>query len=354
MFNIVLSFITAFALSYMMMPSIIDMAILKKLAVPAPRARDAHKVPTPSLGGISIFIGVVFSIILWTPYDIFEDLQYILCGLLILFVIGVKDDIVEMSARRKLVGQILAAGILVFKSDILITDFQGIFDVNELPGWVSVALSIFVIIVIMNSFNLIDGINGLSGSITTLVTLFFGGWFLAVDEAGLAIMAFATMGSVVAFLRYNFPNAKVFMGDAGSLVLGMIISVLTIRFIELQIKLPVTNPYHYSAAPAMAIATLILPLFDTARVFISRAIRGRSPLQPDRNHVHHLLIDSGLSHTQATLILVTVNVIFIILVVQLQGMGNALLLGFIILLALAFMGVLQLRVMRKRRLKNAA
>lgn len=354
MFTIVLSFITALALSYIVMPGIIRLCIEKQLAVPPPRPRDAHKIPTPSMGGIGIFIGTVFSIILWTPYGAAEKLQYILCGLLILFIIGVRDDIIEMAARRKLVGQLLAAGILVFKSDVLITNFQGILNIYEINYWAAAALSIFVIIVIMNSFNLIDGINGLSGGTTVLVTFFFGVWFASTAHVGLAIMAFATAGSAIAFLRYNFPKAEVFMGDSGSLVLGLIISVLTIRFIELHTDLSVDSPYYYAAAPAMAIATLILPLFDTARVFISRAIRGRSPLSPDRNHIHHLLIDSGLTHVQATFSLITVNGIFIALVVILQEMGNALLLGFILLLALGFMGALQLRVMRKRRLKNAA
>ena len=351
MYNIVLSFITAFALSYMVMPGIIKIAIDKGLTAQT-GARHVHKKITPSLGGIGIFIGMVFSIILWTPFELFSGLQYILCSMLLLFIMGVKDDIVEMSARRKMVGQILAAGILVFKSNILLTSFYGIFGVEELPYAVSVALSIFIIIVIINSFNLIDGINGLSGSITLLVCGFFGYWFTSVDEAGLAIIAVATMGSVIAFLRYNFPNADIFMGDTGSLILGLIISVLAIRFIELQTKLPLGHPYHYPSAPAMAVATLILPLFDTLRVFILRALRGRSPMSPDRNHVHHLLIDSGLSHAQATIILVTVNAIFIGMVVSMQGMGNAFLLITTIGLAIAFMIILQIRVMRKRRLKS--
>ena len=351
MFNIVLSFITAFALSYMVMPGIIKIALDKNLTAQTGE-RHVHKKITPSLGGISIFIGMVFSIILWTPFETFGDLQYILCGMLLLFIMGVKDDIIEMSALRKLVGQVLAAGILVFKSGILLTSLYGIFGVTELPYPVSVALSIFIILVIINSFNLIDGINGLSGSVTVVVCLFFGIWFMSVDEIGLAIMAFATMGSVVAFLRYNFPKADIFMGDTGSLILGLMMSVLAIRFIELQTELPADNPYHYASAPAMAVAILILPLFDTLRVFALRAMRGRSPLSPDRNHVHHLLIDSGLSHAQATIILVSVNCIFIFLVIQMQGMGNAFLMLVILGLAVAFMIILQIRVMRKRRLKK--
>ena len=350
MYNIILSFITAFALSYMVMPGIIKIARAKNLNAHTGE-RHAHLEITPSLGGIGIFVGILFSIILWTPFELFAGLQYILCGMLLLFVMGVKDDIVEMSARRKMIGQIVAAGILVFKSGVLLTSFYGIFGIEELPYFVSVGLSIFIIIVIINSFNLIDGINGLSGSITLLVCTFFGYWFTSVDEAGLAIIAFATVGSVVAFLRYNFPKADIFMGDTGSLILGLIISVLAIRFIELQTKLPLEHPYRYAAAPATAVATLILPLFDTLRVFILRALRGRSPMSPDRNHVHHLLIDSGLSHAQATLILFTVNVFFIGMVVSMQGMGNAFLLIVIVGLAIAFMVILQIRVMRKRRLK---
>ena len=137
---------------------------------------------------------------MWTPFHLFDDLQYILCSFIILFLIGAKDDILPLAPNKKLIGQILAASILVFKSNVRITSLYGIFGIHELPEVVSILLSIFTILVIINAFNLIDGINGLSGSIGTLITLIIGTWFLLIDHVGLAIIAFALAGALLAFL----------------------------------------------------------------------------------------------------------------------------------------------------------
>ena len=353
MFHVVLSFITALALTYLIIPSVIKIGIEKGLT-DKPGKRRAHVVETPSLGGIGIFLGMLFSIIMWTPFEQFEDLQYILCGMLILFMIGVKDDISPIPAKRKLVGQILAASILVFKSDVVLTNLYGILGFTTLPYWLAAAISIFIIIVIVNSFNLIDGINGLSGGVTCVVCGIFGTWFLLTENMGLAILSFSTLGATLAFLKYNVPDGKIFMGDTGSLILGTMISVLTIRFIELQVNLPVDHPYFYRAAPAMAVSILILPLFDTLRVFTIRALRGRSPLSPDRNHIHHLLIDSGLSHVQASGILIAVNCVFILVAAKLQSFGNNYLMLLLLFIAVGMTMALQVRVSKVRRRKAQA
>ncbi len=345
MYDLVLSFITAFTLTYFAIPSIINIAATKGL-YDEPDSRKSHRNPTPSLGGIGIFAGVIFSIVLWTPFDVFGDLQYVLCAFIIVFFIGAKDDILPMSPWKKVVGEILAAAILVFKSNVKLTSLYGIFGVYEIPDLVSVPLSIFAILVIINAFNLIDGINGLSGSISTLIALILGTWFYLIDHLELAVVAFALAGSTIAFLKYNVTPARIFMGDAGALLVGLICSILTIQFIELHKVIP-QSPYAVKAVPAVAIGILILPLFDTLRVFLTRIFRGRSPLSPDRNHIHHLLIDCGFSHMQATSMLVMVNIIFILLVFRLQHLGTFQLLLLIVSLA-SFLTVLLL-VMRRNR-----
>jgi len=320
-YDVILSFVTAFALTYFAIPSIIAVAKKKKLLV-KPNGRSSHKISTPSLGGIAIFAGAVFSIVMWTSFgenQYVNNLQYILCSFIIIFLIGVKDDIDPMPPTKKLVGEVLAGAILVFKADIRLTGLHGVFGFGEpLPYWVSVLLTIFIVIVIINAFNLIDGINGLSGSIATLISGVLGTWFLFVKQYDLAIVAFSLTGAVVAFLKYNFSPAKIFMGDTGSLLIGLICSILTISFIEVASNMEAGTPFKINATPAVAVAFLILPLFDTLRVFLTRALRGKSPLSPDRTHIHHLLIDSGLNHTQATLILVIVNAFFIALALSLQ------------------------------------
>ena len=359
MYEVLLSFITAFIPSYFIIPSVIKVAHEKHLC-DEPGERRSHVSSTPSLGGVAIFAGLMFSMIFWMPFDVFGQLQYTLCAFIIIFLIGVKDDIMPISPYKKLLGELMAAGIIVLKSGVKITSLHGLFGIHLVYDWFSILLSIFTIIVIINSFNLIDGINGLSGSITTVITLTFGTWFfyignnpttppdIANTSIGLSIMAYSLAGSIVAFLKYNFTPAKIFMGDTGALLLGLICSILVIKFIEINQALVDVNPLAMEASPAVAIGVLILPLFDTARVFTIRILRGRSPFSPDRLHIHHLLVDFGFSHMQGTGILVAVTLAFITFVLVFQGIGTFKLLFLTLAIATLLSGLLQ-RIVEKRK-----
>lgn len=351
MYDVILSFITAFGLTYVAIPSIINIA-QKKHLYDEPDERKSHDKRIPTLGGIGIFAGVIFSIILWTPFDVFGDLQYILCAFIIIFLIGARDDIDPVSPYKKLLGQIFASFILVFKANVKLTSLYGIFGIGAIPELASILLSMFTILVIINAFNLIDGINGLSGSIAVLIAGSLGSWFLLIGRIELAIVAFALVGSVIAFLRYNITPARIFMGDTGALLVGLVCAILAIKFIELHREI-IGSPYAFQAVPAVAIGVLILPLFDTLRVFTMRILRGRSPLHPDRNHIHHLLIDCGFSHMQATGILVIANLAFIVLAVRFQGLGSLNLLLLILALATGLSVLLFLLARRKRRMRQS-
>lgn len=351
MYQIILAFLTAFALTYNAIPSIIRIARIKNL-VDEPGERRSHSVSTPSLGGIGIFAGVLFSIILWTPFEDFGDLQYILCSFIIIFLIGAKDDIDPVPPYKKLIGEILAAAILVFKSNVKLTSFYGLFGIYKLPEIVAVLFTIFAILVIINAFNLIDGINGLSGSIGTLIASTLGVWFYLTNHQEFATLSFALAGSTIAFLKYNITPAKIFMGDTGALLLGIVCSILVIKFIELHNVLPHNHPFAFKSVPAVAIGILILPLFDTLRVFVTRALNGKSPLHPDRTHIHHLLIDSGLSHMQATYLLLSVNIGFIALVFTLQKIGNFNLLLLILAIATVLTTSLYYTVQKRKSRQN--
>lgn len=355
MFVVIASFVTAFTLTYFTIPSIINIAKEKHL-YDEPDERSSHTEKTPSLGGIAIFAGAIFSIVLWTPFQEFGDLQYILCSFIIIFLIGAKDDISPISPSKKLIGQILAASILVFKSDIELTGLYGFLGVEQELGSVTyILLSIFTILVIVNAFNLIDGINGLAGSIGALIAGVLGVWFFMVGHIELAIVAFTITGSVLAFLRYNFTPARIFMGDTGSLLVGIVSSILIIKFIDYNYYLPEGDPYKFESVPAVAVGIMILPLFDTVRVFITRMIRKKSPFKPDRRHIHHLLIDYGLTHMQATAALVMVNVIFITLVFSSHAWVEMhALLGFIIALATGMSLWLTFALRKVRQKKNLA
>jgi UDP-GlcNAc:undecaprenyl-phosphate/decaprenyl-phosphate GlcNAc-1-phosphate transferase len=349
LYDVLLSFITAFIPSYFIIPSVINVAKVKHLC-DEPGERRSHTEVTPSLGGVAIFAGVIFSVIFWTPFHIFQDTQYMLCAFVIIFLVGVKDDIMPITPYKKLLGQLMAAGILFFKSDLRITSLHGLFGIYDLSMTLSVFLTIFTVIVVINAFNLIDGINGLSGMITVIVALTFGTWFYLVDKISLAILAFSLAGAVMAFLKYNFTPAKIFMGDTGALLLGLICSILVIKFIEINQTIQ-GHPYSVDAGPAVAIGVLILPLFDTARVFTMRILRGRSPFSPDRLHIHHLLIDFGFSHMQATGILSLATVSFIVFGLIFQKLGTFYLLFSILALAAFFSIALQVFV-EKRKVSN--
>ncbi len=351
-YDVILSFITAFSLTYFVIPPIIRVSVAKRL-FDEPGARASHTVNTPRLGGIAIFAGVLFSVILWTPFTQYGgELQYMMAAFILIFLVGVKDDIVGISFNKKLIIQILAAVILIFKSNVMLTSLHGVMGFTQVASYFGVVLTAFTIIVIINAINLIDGINGLSGSIAVLVCTILGVWFLLIKRYDLAILALSTSGSTIAFLKFNFTPARIFMGDTGALLLGMICAILAINFVELNAILEPEHYYKISAAPAVAIGILILPLFDTLRVFTIRILQSKHPLLPDRSHLHHLLIDAGLSHMQATSVLVIVNIIFIILVFLLQRYTNK---AFLIILFLGFLAIMlvwSLFFMQNRRMNN--
>ncbi len=352
MYSTLLGFITAFTLTYLILPSIIKVADQKKL-FDKPNERSAHVSPTPSLGGIGIFAGTICAIILWTPFDSFGDLQNVLAAFVLLFLIGAKDDLLPLSPSRKFMGQIICALILVYKANIKITSWYGVLGIYDLPELFSFVFSIVVIVGIINAFNLIDGINGLAGSIGLLACSVWGWWFFMMDRFELAIIAFSFAGSIIAFLKFNFTPAKIFMGDTGSLLIGMVCAILAIKFIELHREIPVGRSFAFDAAPAIAIAILILPLYDTARVFIKRMMQGKSPFYPDKTHIHHLLLDSGMSHMQATAILVGVNVFFIALVLTLNKLGTSTLVVLELAIAFAFSTALYRHVLRKKQVEKS-
>ncbi len=338
MYDILFSFITSFLLTFLAVPSIITVAQKRKLT-DQPNERSSHSVEIPSLGGIAIFAGMIFSLVLWTPFYIFGDLQYILCSCILVFLIGIRDDLLPLSADKKLLGQIFAAGLLVVKSDIKLTSLYGVMGIYDIPDWVAIPLSLFVIIVIINSFNLIDGINGLAGFIGLLISTYFGVWFFLVDSYALAILSFSLAGALIGFLRYNLTPAKIFMGDTGSLLTGLVASILAIKFIEYN-KVHELSPFHIRSAPAVAFGVLILPLFDTLRVFMVRILRGRSPFVADRTHLHHYMIEAGFTHMQATSMLLLVNLFCVVSVTTLQDLGPLVLLtGLLITLCLFTLAV---------------
>ena len=327
--------LTSFAITYFGIPSIIEIAELKHL-FDTPDSRKNHKKAIPTLGGLAIFAGFVFSVTFWSTQKNIVELQYIISSVIILFFTGVKDDIINIIHYKKLFAQLLVAVILVYFGDIRLTSLYGLFEIYDIPYAASFTLSIIAIIGITNSFNLIDGIDTLAASTGILATLVFGLWFHLTGFTQYAILSFSLLGALSAFYFFNRTPAKIFMGDTGSLLLGMVCSVLAIKFIEfnrLRLELPLFN---VTSAPAVATSILIIPLADTLRVFAIRLLRGKSPFHPDRNHIHHILTDLGLSHLKATYLLLIFNVIIVMFNFYFQKLPGELLLTINIIYAFAF------------------
>jgi UDP-N-acetylmuramyl pentapeptide phosphotransferase/UDP-N-acetylglucosamine-1-phosphate transferase len=301
-----------------------------------------------SLGGVGIFAGFILAALLSIQGEANAELQNFFAffaASVVIFFLGLKDDLVILSATKKFIGQIIAASILIHLGGIRLDSMYGLFGFGEVPEGFSLALSYLTIIVVINSFNLIDGIDGLAASLGTLTMLVFGTYFFVIDMPAYALLAFAMAGSLVAFLIFNHHPAKIFMGDSGSLMIGLVNAILVIKFINVSNAPFAAVPVP--AAVAIGFAVLIVPLLDTLRVFSIRIIKGRSPFTPDRNHVHHLLLDRGLGHAAVTLICVGINVFFIALACAFRSIGPNYLL--LIMLTLSFSGLGLLYYYRRRR-----
>lgn len=332
MVYIFLSAALAFLITFFAIPVIIQVAKDKKL-FDEPDERKVHTTVIPTLGGLGIFAGFIVATLMGSPSGAI-NLQYFTAAALVIFFLGLKDDILVLSASKKFIGQLIAAGIVIKFGNIQINNLHGLFGINEISHIASIIFTIFTIIVITNSFNLIDGVDGLAGSLGLLTTVVFGVYFTVVGQPAYAVMALSLSGAIIGFLIYNYSPAKIFMGDTGSLLLGFVNSVLVIQFINTGAK-PL-SPFPLQAAPALGFAVLMIPLFDTLRVFALRIADRRSPFSPDRNHVHHFLLDLGFSHRMITLICVSANIGFILLAYFLQHLGTTVLIGILLATALSF------------------
>lgn len=348
MLVLILVFITALSIVVLATPSLIKVAKLKKL-IDEPDHRKIHHRPIPTIGGIIIFAATLFSFALWYQSDIqnyaqnLMEFKMIIATSLILFFVGIKDDIVGTAPVKKLIAHLIVGLMLVLIGNIRISGLHGLFGVYEIPYWASIFLSLFTYIVVVNAFNLIDGVDGLASSIGLLVCLSFGTWFILANNYVFASLAFALAGALFGFLMFNFSPARIFMGDSGSLVIGLIICILAIKLIEYP-TLNLNGAMIYLSKPVFVMATLIYPLMDTLRVTIIRLSKGQSPLHADRNHIHHKLIDLGHSHRSTVFFILGFNLIMICLSMFSNFIHNdTVSLMIIAITALAFVGMIYIQ-----------
>ena len=334
-FLIGIAIIFSFIITSIAIPSIVRVSVIKNLMA-KPNGRTSHFNPTPNLGGVAIFAGVIISSVVFTGITTAHELKYIIAAMLIVFFVGLKDDLHPMVAYKKFFGQTVAVLFILIPGDFHLNSLHGLLGIGDLPYFPSIIVSYVLFLALINSFNLIDGIDGLASGVGILSSIFFGIIFLLDNHMAYAVMSFILGASLSTFFYYNVfsKKNKIFLGDTGAMLIGLLLAIFAIRFLNYESNASFLS--QSQAAPAVLLCVLIVPIFDTARVVILRLLRGKSPFEADRTHIHHRLLDISGSHLKATGIILLVNMLFIALALLLRDTNASLL----ILGALALAAVL--------------
>lgn len=308
----ILLFIVCIVATAYLIPKIISVVQYKRL-MDKPNQRSSHHIATPSLGGIAFYIVFVISLSFNNYYDDFHVSMSILPGITILFFLGLKDDLVVLSPKTKLLGQVVACMFVLINESFALNNLHGFLGIYEIPLWVGILGGLFLMLGIINSFNLIDGIDGLAASIAIVTLTFFTVIFGVLEFRFSFLSSLSMIGIMIGFLFFNLSKSKkIFMGDTGSLQVGFIIAVMTMRLMTANEGQLNQLPFDSSYNPIVLIALLIVPLYDAARVFTLRILKGKNPFSADRDHFHHLLIDAfKISHWKATFVIATFNIFFL-------------------------------------------
>lgn len=323
-FFIFLTFILSALIGWLAIPRIVIMSKKKRLFDQI-NERKSHSGTIPRLGGVTFFPGTLlsFALVLGLSFfygsdlgidsesRLFSEFLFVISGSVLLFFIGLMDDLVGISYGKKLITQIFAGMTLVY-SGVAIDNLGGLFGVYHVPIEVGTILTVLLVVFIVNAFNFIDGVDGLCSSLGILALSTLGIWFLISHFFVYAMMAFGMIGVVLMFLMYNVlgDRLKIFMGDTGSLTLGFFVIFLGLKFYSLNIH---SFEYVVDAAPAVLLGIIFVPAFDAVRVVVSRIHAGLSPFNPDKRHIHHKFIQLGFSHLQCTAVIVLIQTGFIVL-----------------------------------------
>ena len=306
--------ILAAVLSVYFVPTVRKLALAKKITA-TPSARKPHSTEVPVLGGVAIYLAAAFSMFIVAfifPSKIDASDFFLLgFGSMIFLFVGVLDDIVGLKAKTKLILQIVVCFILIHKTPLYITNMHGLFGFSEIPYIPSLLLSVFVYVVFVNMLNLIDGIDGLASGISVVAFSFFAYvGFVEVNYYNM-LVSMAGVGCLIPFMYFNmFSNRKIFLGDNGSLVMGIILGYLCLDFISIA---NTSDQLFGDTKIVVLMSVFSYPLVDTFRVFVVRVLRNKSPFSADKNHIHHHLLRLGLSHRKATLVvlLYTIFITFV-------------------------------------------
>lgn len=351
-----ISFVISLVLGWIIIPNIVLISKRKRLFDKIDDRKEARS-PIPRLGGLAFFPVSMFSFafMLGMRYlydyenptnlegDLLMTFMFVMAGLVMVFFVGLADDLVEVSYRIKFLAQIFCASMLTL-AGLYIDSFQGLFGIHEIPDFIGIAFTIGFTVFTINAFNLIDGVNGLCSGMSIVALVILGSWFLYIENFVYSMFAFSMVGVVLAFFYYNIKGRRlqIFMGDTGSLTLGFIIIFLALKFVDApNMDTTIIGDYYHPINTISLLAGLLfIPLFDTFRVFIERIRKGLAPFSPDRTHIHHKLLDMGYTHIQSTLILISAQILIFLLNVvmsQVLEFNNNITIGADIALALGIL-----------------
>lgn len=291
-------------------PKLVKIAHLKGI-VDYPDTRKLQRTPVPVLGGVAVFFGIVLGVALTSGYTNCQSLMTIVAAMMIMLYVGTMDDIVGLSAKFRLTVEIGVVALLIFVNNQYINNFDGLWGYTLIPNYVAIPLTIFAAVGIINSMNLIDGVNGLSSGYCIMASIIFGAFFLIIGDAPMTTLAAVAIGSLIPFFFHNVfgTTSKMFIGDGGTLVMGIVMSTFVVNILSSKTSTEAIDTDF--GLVAFTLATMSIPIFDTLRVMLSRIVKGTSPFHPDKTHLHHMFIDMGFSHAGATVSILTLNSIII-------------------------------------------
>lgn len=329
-----LCYVTAFVITLILIPPVL--LIVKKFKFyDYPNERKEHLEPKPTFGGIAIIAGTIISLLIWFPFTPHPSVTTFFLSVMVLMGVGIMDDLKDLAVRYKLILEVGVASLLTI-TGIRVTSFGGLFGIGELNILAQYTFTVLTIVGIINAFNFIDGIDGLAGGMGFMSLITLGIFLTLSHDTAFALIAFALAGSLLAFLYFNFNPSRIFMGDTGSLVLGFVIAVLCVQLMKRNTIAPspiVPNIYVFT------LGLVLIPVFDSLRVFSIRLWRGQSPFAPDKTHIHHLITREGFSHGFATRILCIIHGFILILVYWIKNIKpeyQLLILAGIMLLLIVF------------------
>lgn len=318
-----ISIIGSYILVTMLIPKI-SWIVQSRNLIDRPNHRSSHKDSTPTMGGVAFFLALMFMLNAINSFDV-EGIGINLIGATgLMFAIGLKDDLVLSTPRAKVGGEILAIAFILFCNCLQVSSFEGFLGIYEIPRVVSYIVIVLMMLTIVNSYNMIDGIDGLAAIIGISIFLVYGLIFYAAGLNFYFLLCLCLVGILLGYLRYNLSSTKkIFMGDTGSLTIGFCIGFLSLKFLSLDATL--LSQYNFQAENKFIIigAIFFIPLFDTLRVIAVRLLLKKSPFQPDNNHIHHVLINSGLTHFKASLFLSVLNLFVAITLISLSSTFNS-------------------------------